>query len=326
MVITVYTIKMKKIFFTSLFLFSFSFLFSQSKTPKMFSWLDARAKKVVNKYINFDTLISCSQSTLHINFSKNSSKPYLLLLHGLGANGRTNFSKQIKTLSKHFNLILPDLIYFGESKSNANNYSVEFQVEQIYEALLKLGITSKINVLGFSYGGLATAVYNQLYQPYVNKLIIIDGPVKFFSGQMADSCARAVGVDNVNNLLVPITVKDFNGLQKASISKHYPISKKLKQKVVNYFFVKHKSDRDKQINYLVEHQTYYKSLTYNLDKTPTLLIWGEKDGVVPFSVGKNLHLAFPATTQLISYPKAKHDVTFRHRKNLNKKIIKFLIN
>ena len=36
------------------------------------------------------------------------------MLHGMGANARTNWASQVKALSKHFNLILPDLIYFGK--------------------------------------------------------------------------------------------------------------------------------------------------------------------------------------------------------------------
>lgn len=315
---------MKKIIFFSLLIFYFFSLLSQTKTPAMFRWQDRYAKKNVRKYINHDTLIKTSEAVLHVSYSNEPSKPYLLLLHGMGANARTNWSSQLAILSKSFNLILPDLIYFGESTSDSKNYSVEFQVEQIREAILKLGITSKINVMGFSYGGLTAAMYNQLYQTDVIKLIIIDGPVKFYSIQMADSMANLVGIKNINNLIVPTSIDEFNGMKKAVMSRGFPATKKLKQKFLTYFFLPTKAIRDLQMNYLAEHQNTYQSYTYHLDKTPTLLIWGEKDGAVPSVVGKRLHDAFPNTTQLLLFPKAKHDAHFREYKKLNTSVIEFL--
>lgn len=299
-------------------------LFSQNKVPAIFRWQDKYAKKNIKKYVTYDTLIKTSEANIHISYSNIPSKPYLLMLHGMGANARTNWSSQIKALSKDFNLILPDLIYFGESTSSSENYSVEFQIEQIHEAILKLGITSKLNVMGFSYGGLTAAMYNQLYQPEVIKLIIIDGPVKFYSGELADSLANVVGVKTIKNVIVPSTIEEFNGMQKAVMSSTFPFSKKMKRKLLRFFFMPTKIVRDKQMDYLFQRQAIYQNYNYNLDKTQTLLIWGKKDGAIPISVGYNLHQAFPNTTQLIIYPKAKHDAHFRNSKQLNKAVIEFL--
>ena len=82
--------------------------------------------------------------------------------------------------------------------------------------------------------------------------------------------------------------------------------------------------RDAQMDYLFERQSIYQAYNYNIDKTSTLLIWGEKDGAVPVSVGNNLHKAFPNTTQLLVFPKAKHDAHFRESKKVNKAVIEFL--
>lgn len=300
------------------------FVVCQTKTPAIFRWQDKSAKKHLFKYVKHDTLLATKEATLHITYNNDPSKPYLLMLHGMGANARTNWSSQLKDLSKKFNLILPDLIYFGESISTSENYSVEFQVEQIHNAVLKLGVKDKINVMGFSYGGLTAAMYNQLHPEKINKLIIIDGPVKFFSGHMADSLAQMVGVASINNVIVPTTLTEFNGMTKAVMSRSFPATKRLKRKILNHFFSPTKATRDKQMNYLLEHQSTYQNYNYNLDKTPTLLIWGEKDGAVPVSVGKELHKAFPNTTQLILFPKAKHDVHFRDYKKVNQAVINFI--
>jgi|GEM_PF-1650968 len=310
-----------------LFLIHFFFIYSsqaQTKTPAIFKWQDKLAKKNIHKHLAFDTIIKTSQANIHISYSKDTTKPYLLLLHGMGANARTNWSSQIAPLSKKFNLILPDLVYFGESSSSSGDYSVEFQVQQIREAILRLGITSKLNVMGFSYGGLTAAMYNQMHQSEVIKLIIIDGPVKFYSGELADSLAKLIGVKTIKNVIVPTSVEEFDGMRKAVMSKKIPMSKKLKVKLLAHFFSPTKTIRDAQMDYLFLRQNIYQHYNYNLDVTLTLLIWGEKDGAIPVSVGKKLHSTFPNTTQLLIFPKAKHDAHFREYKKLNKAVIEFL--
>lgn len=298
--------------------------FSQSKQPWLFRWQDKHARKHLKKYVKQDTLITTSQAVLHISYNRDAGKPYLLLLHGMGANARSNWGSQIGPLSRHFNLILPDLIWFGESTSNTKDYSVEFQVQQLHEALSGLGIADSLHVMGFSYGGLTAAMYNELYQPNVKKLIIIDGPVKFFSGRMADSLANTLGVAGMNNVIAPTTLAEFEGMTKAVMSSGFPAPKGMKRKIIRYFFMPTKAVRDQQMNYLVQHQAQYQAYSYQLDKTKTLLIWGEKDGVIPVSVGKALHAAFPLSTTLLLFPKAKHDAHFKERKALNRAVISFI--
>lgn len=299
--------------------------FSQNKQPAMFRWQDKHARKHLAKYIKHDTLLTTSQATLHLSFNKVPGKPYLLMLHGMGANARSNWSSQIGPLSTHFNLILPDLIYFGESTSLSQNYSVEFQAQQIDEALAMLGISDSLHVMGFSYGGLIAAMYNELYASQVKSLIIIDGPVKFFSAAMADSLAHQVGVSGITNVIAPTTIEEFDGMKQAVLSSGFPLSKRLKQRIIRYFFMPTKTVRDLQMRYLMEHEATYQSYSYQLEKTRTLLIWGEKDGVIPVSVGKALHSAFPQNTTLLIFPHAKHDAHFRERKAVNKAVTNFIL-
>lgn len=314
-----------KCIYSLLFIFGLTLVSAQEKQPFIFRWQNKSTKKNASRHIQHDTLVKTSEATIHISYSNYANKPYLLLIHGMGHNGRSNWYNQIKFLSQNFNLIVPDLIYFGESTSQINDMSVEFQVKQLHEALKKLSLNSKLNIMGFSYGGLTSALYNELYHEEVNTLIIIDGPVKFFSGQMADSMAQSIGVKNMNQIIVPQDLKEFSAMQKAVLSGKIPAGKRMKRKIIRYFFLPSKEIRIKQLNYLIENQVTYQSYNYNLDRTPTLLIWGAKDGVVPLYVGKKLHEHFPKTTTLIIYPNAKHDAHFSETKKLNKAVTKFIL-
>lgn len=295
-----------------------------AQTPFVFQQQEKYVNRQIHRYLKKDTVIETSGAKIHINYSNNTYKPFLLLLHGMGANARSNWFKQVPYLSRYYNLLVPDLIYFGESTSKENNYSPEFQAVQINQVIKGLNITSKINVMGFSYGGLVAAIYNQLFPDHVGKLIVIDGPVKFFSGQMADSVARIAGTSDITALLVPQTLKDLKCLRKAALSKRIPTTKSFKKKLIAHFFAPYLDTRKKQITYLFTNQLLYQNYSYNLNTTPTLFVWGAKDGVVPLSVGKSLNACFPKTTQLLVFKKAKHDVQFRYSNSLNKAIIEFL--
>jgi pimeloyl-ACP methyl ester carboxylesterase len=308
------------------FIFLNFLLSAQERVPKAFRMQEKKVTKRIHKYVHHDTLIETSGAYIHLNYSNNPQKPYLLLLHGMGVDGRTNWYSQLKQLSKHYNLIVPDLIYFGGSKSKKKDYSVEFQAEQIHEMLEKLVIESTVHVMGFSYGGLTAAVYNELYPNKKSKLILIDAPVKFYSTPMADSMANLCGVKSMSNIIVPQNLNDFAALEKAVLSRKFPISKKMKLKFISHYITPTLQIRQNQINYLKTEEKTYQNYTYHLESTKTLLIWGAKDGVVPLSVGEALNKAYPTTTQLLVFKKAKHDVHFRYSKKLNTAVLEFLEN
>jgi pimeloyl-ACP methyl ester carboxylesterase len=282
--------------------------------------------KRIHKYIQHDTLLETSQAFIHVNYSNTANKPYLLLLHGMGVDAKTNWYSQIKQLSKNYNLIVPDLIYFGGSKSKKEDYSVEFQAEQMHEMLEKLGIKTTVHVMGFSYGGLTAAVYNELYPNKNCKLILIDAPVKFYSTPMADSMANLCGVKSMSNIIVPQNLNDFAALEKAVLSRKFPISKKMKLKFISHYITPTFQIRQNQIKYLKTEEKTYQNYTYHLESTKTLLIWGAKDGVVPLLVAEALKKAYPATTELLVFKKAKHDAHFRYSKKLNTSVLEFLKN
>lgn len=250
----------------------------------------------------------------------------MVLLHGMGLDAKTNWSKQIKAFTKNFNVFIPDLIYFGQSTADTSNFSVEFQAQQIHEAACQhFGNTAKLNVVGFSYGGLTAAMFNYLYSYKINKLVIADGPVKFFTESMADSIAKSNKVPKFTNIIVPETNDQLKVTFKLSLSNNMPVPNSIKKKIIKYFFVRYKKFRHAQMNYLLSNKEYYNSCNYGIDKTNTLLIWGKKDGVIPISVGYQLNQQFPATTKLLIFNKAKHDAHFRNAKQFNKSITLFLL-
>lgn len=60
---------------------------------------------------------------------------------------------QVGALAKHYDVYVPDLLFFGGSKSPAaSSRSPGFQAECVVAALRRLGV-DRCAVVGFSYGG-----------------------------------------------------------------------------------------------------------------------------------------------------------------------------
>lgn len=297
---------------------------AQEKLPVLFRYQQKKTNQHIHRYLQHDTSVCTASATVHVYYSKQHTKPYLLLLHGMGVDAKTNWYNQVAFLSRHFNLILPDLIYFGGSKSTSGDFSVEFQARQIEEVLLQLGINEKIHMMGFSYGALVAGMYSELYPERLTKLVLVDGPLKFFSTTNADSLAKQHGAQTMGRIIVPQNLSDFKAMQKAVISRKFFATARFKKKIIRYYFTPTQEFRQAQLNYLAAHQAAYQAYNYNLDKIPTLLVWGANDGVVPLRVGQDLHARFPHTTRLVVFKKAKHDVHFRCAKALNREVLKFL--
>lgn len=281
------------------------------------------ATKRIHRYLAHDTIITTSAAKIHIYYSNEPGKPYLLLLHGMGMNGKTNWTNQVPMLSKQFNLVVPDLIYFGESTSSSNDYSPDFQVAQIHEALASLNVQKGLSVVGFSYGGLVAALYNQSYDIELNKLVIIDAPLKFYSIAICDSIAKAYHVPGITHLIIPENKAEFKAMQSAIMYRSFPVPKGIRKKLLYFVFNKGKQTKELQMNYLAAREAYYQQLDYGLAKANVLFIWGEKDGIIPLSVGESLHKAFP-NSKLLVIKKAKHDAPFGQYKKVNRAVIDFV--
>lgn len=57
-----------------------------------------------------------------------TTKPNLVLIHGVGANAMWQFNDFISPLIAHFNVFVPDLIFFGDSFTTRPDRSETFQV------------------------------------------------------------------------------------------------------------------------------------------------------------------------------------------------------
>ncbi|VAH73035.1 unnamed protein product [Triticum turgidum subsp. durum] len=147
-------------------------------------------------------------------------RPVVVLIHGFGPDPTWQWASQVGPLSKHFDLIVPTLLFFGASTTRAPGRSDAFQAAAIAKLLasdhLAAGDGRVVHVVGTSYGGLVAYHLARALQQGGGAWTV--GKVAVCSSDLAkgpeDDRALAAkgGVADVTELMVPADTKALRRL------------------------------------------------------------------------------------------------------------------
>jgi pimeloyl-ACP methyl ester carboxylesterase len=116
--------------------------------------------------------IQLADSLRYVYLEGGKGEP-LMLLHGFGAD-KDNFTPVAGYLTKHYRVIIPDLIGFGESTHPVDaDYSPPEQAKRLWAFAHALGVTS-MHLGGSSMGGHIAMTYAALYPEEVKSLWLLD--------------------------------------------------------------------------------------------------------------------------------------------------------
>jgi pimeloyl-ACP methyl ester carboxylesterase len=104
-------------------------------------------------------------------FVKEGKGPALLLLHGLGCD-HTTWLPVIRTLSRRFTVIAPDMLGHGLSDKPRGDYSVGGYANGMRDLLTVLGI-DRVTVVGHSLGGGVAMQFAYQFPERTERLILV---------------------------------------------------------------------------------------------------------------------------------------------------------
>src|SRR5215207_7286016 len=107
---------------------------------------------------------------LYTNMKASCKKSTLVLLHGIGASA-DRWSDVSPTLSKYYQLIIPDIVGFGYSDKPTIEYTMDFFVRFFENFLTKLGV-ERLSIIGASFGGYLATEFTMGNSEKVDKLIL----------------------------------------------------------------------------------------------------------------------------------------------------------
>lgn len=254
--------------------------------------------------------------------SADDGRPKLMLVHGITSQSLM-WAKNVKNLSKDYDLIIPDLISHGKSTTQWSGNSVDAQVAHLQLILDSLGIQKPVDLVGNSYGGAVAANFAEQHPTHVKKLVIQDGPASDYTAAMADSVARSVGAKDIADLFNPKDKEEQKRLM--SLIMYKPIKAPgFAFRQINDMMKAKAPQTSALLHDLLNREDQYAHKTYNWPM-PVYVFWGEGDRLIPLSVGKGIaarnHL--PAD-HLIIFPEAGHVANIEHPEEFEKELRRVL--
>ncbi|HEU4823158.1 MAG TPA: alpha/beta hydrolase [Nitrososphaeraceae archaeon] len=247
----------------------------------------------------------------YADFRDSRRKSTLVLLHGIGASA-DRWSSVAPTLSRYYQLIIPDIVGFGYSDKPTIEYTMDFFVKFFEDFLRKLEV-ARLSIIGTSFGGYLATVFTIRNLEKVDKLILAApaGAMRT-STRVLDQYIMAAlypTYENTNrafrdmayepSVVSEETIRDFMNRMRLPNAKYAFMSTLL-------------AIRDS------------KDLSGRLSKisVPTLLIWGANDRMIPLAYSRE-YTEIP-NSQLTIIDNCGHTPFVEKPAEFNNIVLKFL--
>ncbi|MBD2092046.1 alpha/beta fold hydrolase [Microcoleus sp. FACHB-1515] len=252
----------------------------------------------------------------------------MLMLHGFGA-ALTQWRSNLLPLSEHHSVYAIDLLGFGASEKAAATYNVALWVEQVYE-FWQTFINRPIVLVGHSLGALVALTAASQHPDMVQGLALMTLPAarqELLSGRLQAIAGRLEGWMAQPFLIRPM----FQMLRRPAILRSilklaYANADRVTEELIESFTIP-TLDRGAARVFARLSQARTRS-DFSLEtrsllprvQVPILLMWGERDRVIPLTWGRqlvNLH----TDLRLVEIPDAGHCVYDECSDRVNQELI-----
>ncbi|XP_062149399.1 uncharacterized protein LOC133858004 isoform X1 [Alnus glutinosa] len=253
------------------------------------------------------------------------SKPNLLLIHGIGANAMWQWADFISPLIPHFNLYVPDLVFYGDSYTVRPERSEAFQARCVMGVMEAQGVLIKtMSVAGISYGGFVAYSMAAQFRDRVERVVLCCAGVCMEEKDMEEGLFQVKSVDEAVSILLPQTPEMVKQLMRLTFVKanYKGIPSCFLSDFIDMMCTYYKEKKD-----LIEALHKDRKLS-DLPKItqPALLIWGEQDQVFPLELAYRLERHVGEKAQLVILKNAGHAINIEKPKEMLKHMKSFFVD
>ena len=209
------------------------------------------------------------------NFNS-KKKENLVLLHGIGASAE-RWSKVIPFFCDDFRVVVPDIVGFGYSDKPTVEYNMPFFVRFLEDFLNNLGI-KKTNIGGSSFGGLVAAEFAIKNTDVVDKLILVSP-----AGTMRTSTRT------LEEYILASLYPTHDNVWRAFINMAFD-PRTVTEQTIEEFIARMKLPNAKYAfmsTMLGIRNTANLSSRLGKIRSPTIIVWGEQDGMIPIKYAED---------------------------------------
>jgi pimeloyl-ACP methyl ester carboxylesterase len=255
--------------------------------PASVAWEKVADKVIHSEHSHF---VEIDGATVHYQEFGEPSNPALLMIHGFTASAYVWKTVAPVLADEGFRVVAIDLLGFGYSeKPSWFDYTIASQARMASRFMDRLGI-GRATVVGSSYGGAVALTLALDYAERVEKLVLVDAVIN--DEATSHPIMRLARIPGLGEVITPFLIDSkrfmkFRMQGTLAPANHHLITKDRIESVIRPLHAKDghhavlKAGRNWDANRIEEDA--------HLVNQPTLIIWGEEDGVIPLRCGKSLY-------------------------------------
>lgn len=277
----------------------------------------AGLRSVTNRLRN-DTVLHCWVPKRH-----RPTKPSLLLIHGFGANAMWQFSHLLRHLTPHYNVYVPDLLFFGGSRTAAPHRSEFFQARCLAELMAAYGV-AKLSLVGISYGGFVGYNMAMRWPEMVERVVLCCTGVCLEERDMKEGLFKVSDLEEAEAILLPQSPDKLKELMRMSYVKPITgVPSCILADFIQVMCTDHLKEKRELIQQILKDR---KVFDLPKIKQKTLIIWGDQDQIFPLELGHRLKRHIGENAQLVIIKDVGHALNLEKPKEFTKHLKEFLID
>jgi len=245
-----------------------------------------------------------------VSYRRAGSGPALLLLHGITDSSAT-WEGVAPALADHFTLIAPDLLGHGESATPRGDYSLGAHASGVRDVLTALGI-ERVTVVGHSLGGGIAMQFAYQFPERTERLVLVSSGGL---GREVHLLLRAAALPGADYVLPALTSAGLLtvGRSVGGVLKRLRLAPGEDMQVLAQGFASLDNAGSRQaflhtVRAVIEPSGQRVSAQDRLSLAgllPSLIVWGERDSIIPVEHGADAHEAMPGSRFEV-FPDAGH--------------------
>jgi pimeloyl-ACP methyl ester carboxylesterase len=234
-----------------------------------------------------------------VSFRRAGVGPAVLLIHGIAGSSRT-WEPVIPLLAGTHTVVAPDLVGHGESAKPPGDYSLGAQASALRDLLSVLDI-ERVTVVGQSFGGGVAMQFSYQFPENCDRLVLVGSGGL---GREVNWLLRLLtipGVEYVLPVLTPGFVRDRGNelvelLHKAGF--RHPRAVEMWRAYASLSELESRRAFVRTLRGVIDpggQSVNAMDRLYLTARIPTMIVWGDRDNIIPVSHARAAHDAIPGS-------------------------------